>query len=61
VRSVDVVKGEPCHVPLAALLGWHGNVAPRVVALVEQAGADNSPLVAVELSGDGRVLLDAEL
>lgn len=61
VRSVDIVKDEPVRVPLERLLGWHGNVAPRIVALAEDAGPDAAPLAAVELTGDGRVLLDALL
>ncbi len=59
-RSVDVTKGEPCRVPIEVLLGWHGNIAPRVVALAQEAeGATALPVV--ELSGEGRVLLDAAL
>jgi uncharacterized protein (AIM24 family) len=60
-RSVDVSKDEPCRVPLEVLLGWHGNVAPRIVALVEAEAPDGLPLAAVELAGEGRVLLDAPL
>ena len=60
-RSVDVVKGEPCCVPLSVLLGWHGNIAPRIVAVAEHATQDDLPLAAVELTGEGRVLLDAAL
>lgn len=60
-RSIDVVRGEPCRVPIDVLIGWHGNVAPRIVALAEEATSDGLALPAVELSGEGRVLLDVAI
>lgn len=60
-RALDVVKDEPVRVPVEYLLGWHGNVAPRIVALAEETDADAVPVAAVELVGEGRVLLDAPL
>jgi uncharacterized protein (AIM24 family) len=54
--SVDVLPEAPLKVPVAALVGWLGALTPRVCALVED---DEAPLVvAVELAGDGRVVLD---
>jgi uncharacterized protein (AIM24 family) len=54
--AVDVLPETPLKVPVAALVGWLGALTPRVCALVED---DEAPLVvAVELAGDGRVVLD---
>jgi hypothetical protein len=53
--SVDVAPQAPLKVPLAALVGWIGALTPRVCALLEDAG---DPVVAVELTGEGRVLAD---
>jgi uncharacterized protein (AIM24 family) len=52
--AVDVQPGAPVRVPLASLVGWTGVVAPRLAPL---AGADGEG-GAVELTGDGRVLVD---
>jgi uncharacterized protein (AIM24 family) len=60
-RSMDVTRGEPCRVMLDVLLGWHGNITPRVVAIAEEALPEGLALAGVELSGEGRVLLDAPL
>ena len=59
-RSVDIVKSEPCRIPLHALLGWHGNVTPRVVPIAEDGGPGAPALAGVELTGDGRALLDVQ-
>ena len=53
--AVDVSPDAPLRMPLAALVGWVGNLTPRVVPLVE---GDESGPAAVELTGDGRVLAD---
>jgi len=60
-RSIQVTKDEPCRVLLDVLLGWHGNITPRIVAIAEEATADGLALGGVELAGEGRVLLDATL
>src|SRR6185437_3662810 len=39
-RSVEVNKDEPCRVLIDMLLGWHGNITPRVVQMVEDAPTD---------------------
>ncbi len=54
--AVDVSPDAPARIPLDALVGWVGNLTPRVTALSE--GDDAGP-VAVELTGEGRVLADA--
>jgi tetratricopeptide (TPR) repeat protein len=54
--AVDVTPQVPLKVPLAALVGWIGALTPRVCALLDDPA---EPLVvAVELSGEGRVLAD---
>jgi uncharacterized protein (AIM24 family) len=55
--AVDVSPDTPLRVPLDALVGWVGNLTPRVMQLVE--GDDAGP-AAVELTGDGRVLADPD-
>jgi uncharacterized protein (AIM24 family) len=54
--TLDVAADAPLKVPLASLVGWVGTLTPRVCALVEDAGAP--VVVAVELTGDGRVVAD---
>lgn len=58
VRALAVLRGQPCRVPVEALLGWTGSLVPRMVALASIAPGEK-PLTAVELAGEGRVLLDA--
>jgi len=54
--TVDVLPEAPLKVPLAALVGWVGGLTPRVCALVED---EVTPaVVAVELTGEGRVIAD---
>ncbi len=53
-RALEVVSGAPLRLPVQALLGWVGALTPRLVPLVE--GAEEA--VAVELAGDGTVLVD---
>lgn len=54
--AVEVAAGVPLRVPLAALLGWTGTLTPQVLPLLD---VDDAPAeLAVELTGDGRVLLD---
>lgn len=57
-RAVEIRKDEPCRLPLDVLLGWHGNVAPRIVAMGSDDTASEA-MAAVELSGEGYALLDA--
>jgi len=51
----------PVRVPLAVLAGWTGNLTPRVTPLLDGADpADPSTPLAVDLTGEGKVLLDPE-
>jgi len=51
----------PVRVPLAVLAGWTGGLTPRVTPLHEGGDpADPSTPLAVDLTGEGRVLLDPE-
>jgi len=54
--AVDVSGAAPLRLPLAALVGWIGGLTPRVCSLVEDGGG--LAMLAVELSGEGRVLAD---
>jgi uncharacterized protein (AIM24 family) len=50
--AVDVRPGEPVHVPVASLVGWTGGLTPRLAGLAALGGG------AVELTGEGRALVD---
>jgi uncharacterized protein (AIM24 family) len=52
--AVEVTQASPVHVPLQSLVGWTGALAPRIAPLFA-GGADGE---AVEISGEGRVLVD---
>jgi hypothetical protein len=55
-QSVEVRKGETLRIPMEQLIGWHGPlIQPRLVPIVEDAPELG---VALELSGEGRALLD---
>lgn len=54
--TVDVAPDAPLKVPLAALVGWIGGLTPRVCPLVEDGVTP--AVVAVELTGEGRVIAD---
>jgi hypothetical protein len=55
-RAVEVTRGEPLRIPMDQLVGWHGPlIQPRLVPIVEEAPEMG---VALELSGEGRALLD---
>lgn len=56
-RSAEVVKGEPLRIPMDQLVGWHGpNIQPRLVPICDEAPELG---VALELSGEGRALVDS--
>ena len=56
-RSVEVNRGEPLRIPMDQLVGWHGPlIQPRLVPIVDEAPELG---VALELSGEGRALVDA--
>jgi len=55
-QSVDVRRGEAMRIPMDQLVGWHGPlIQPRLVPMVEEAPELG---VALELSGEGRALID---
>jgi tetratricopeptide (TPR) repeat protein len=54
--AVDIAAGVPLRLPLAALVGWMGALTPRVCPLIDDPAWP--PVVAVELTGEGRVLAD---
>ncbi len=56
LRSLDVKLGAPVTVPLGHLVGWYGNLSPRVIALVSD-GKGKALKAGVELSGEGFALL----
>jgi tetratricopeptide (TPR) repeat protein len=57
--ALEVGAQAPARVPLAALVGWTGALTPRLATLRDGGAdaADAGPVV-VELSGEGRVLVD---
>ncbi len=59
---VPVTPESPIRVPVASLVGWMGTLAPHFGRLVDDergpARAEGAPL-AIELSGEGDVLLEA--
>jgi Flp pilus assembly protein TadD/uncharacterized protein (AIM24 family) len=63
VMAVDVEPDAVVRVPLTALVGWSGAVTPRLAALAAAGGGDEAPgpgePLAVEIVGEGRVLVDA--
>jgi len=61
--AVEVGPEAPLRVPLEALVGWVGALTPKVVALLEPpagapSGAEGTGPVMVELTGEGRALVD---
>lgn len=61
LAALPVSADAPLRVPLPVLAGWTGTVTPRVAPLAEGADpGDAAAALVVELSGDGKVLLDPE-
>jgi tetratricopeptide (TPR) repeat protein len=61
--AVEVGPEAPLRVPLEALVGWVGALTPKVVALLEPpagapSGAEGTGPVMVELTGEGRAIVD---
>ncbi|GEN09271.1 Uncharacterized conserved protein, AIM24 family [Myxococcus fulvus] len=56
LRSVAVRLDAPVTVPLTHLVGWQGNLTPRVVPLLKSASGE-SLRTAVELGGEGFALI----
>jgi Flp pilus assembly protein TadD/uncharacterized protein (AIM24 family) len=57
VVPLAVSADAPVRVPIAALVGWSGPLTPHLGALAE-GGTDGGVELAVELTGEGRVLVD---
>ncbi|MFL5350497.1 MAG: tetratricopeptide repeat protein [Hyalangium sp.] len=56
LRSVRVTMDAPVTVPLTHLVGWQGNLTPRVVSLLQAPGGEVLK-TAAELSGEGFALI----
>ncbi len=56
LRSVRVMMDAPVTVPLTHLVGWQGNLTPRVVSLLQAPGGEVLK-TAAELSGEGFALI----
>ncbi|GHG85299.1 hypothetical protein GCM10012319_41780 [Comamonas sp. KCTC 72670] len=56
LRSVAVRQDQPVTVPLAHLVGWQGNLTPRMVPLL-QAPTGETLRAGVELGGEGFALI----
>jgi hypothetical protein len=54
-RALQVSSDAPLRIPVSALVAWTGSLTPRLVGLLEGAHTD---VLGVELSGEGRVLVD---
>jgi uncharacterized protein (AIM24 family) len=54
--ALDVGPDAPLRVPLDALVGWTGALTPRLTGLLDDVAAPG--VVAVELTGEGRALVD---
>jgi hypothetical protein len=56
LRSLEVTEQEPVTVPLSNMVGWHGNLSPRVIALMRDRSG-KATKAGIELSGEGFALL----
>lgn len=54
-QALQVSPEAPIRLPVTALVGWIGSLTPRLVGLLEGGPSD---VLSVELSGEGRVLVD---
>ena len=57
-RAVAITPGVGCAVPMSVLIGWHGQITPKIVGLPEEAEGP-AAIPAVELTGDGFALVSA--
>jgi hypothetical protein len=60
LRALEVGLTRPAAVPLDELVGWYGNLTPRIAVLSFDEGG-KALRVGVELSGEGFVLFSAAL
>src|SRR6185295_10128657 len=56
LRSLEVTEQEPVTVPLSNMVGWHGNLSPKVIALARDRSGQVTR-AGIELSGEGFALL----
>jgi len=56
LRSLEVTEHDPVTVPLTNVVGWHGNLSPRVVPLARDKSG-KAIRAGIELSGEGFALL----
>jgi uncharacterized protein (AIM24 family) len=56
LRSLEVTEQEPVTVPLSNVVGWHGNLSPKVIALARDRSGQ-ATRAGIELTGEGFALL----
>lgn len=56
LRSLAVTEQEPVTVPLSNMVGWHGNLSPKVIAMARDKSGQPTR-AGIELSGEGFALL----
>jgi len=56
LRSLGVTEQEPVTVPLSNMVGWHGNLSPKVIAMARDKNG-KAVRAGIELSGEGFALL----
>jgi uncharacterized protein (AIM24 family) len=56
LRSMAVGQETPCVVPLAILVGWHGQLTPKIVGIPKEAEGF-ATIPSVELTGEGFAIL----
>jgi hypothetical protein len=54
--AIEVSADQPVLIPIDALVGWTGNLTPRLATL--SGASEGEGPVAVELTGEGRALAD---
>jgi uncharacterized protein (AIM24 family) len=62
--ALEIIQSAPLRVPVDSLVGWTGAVTPRIVMLAgdgEKGDGAEEGWAVVELSGDGRALIDPDV
>ncbi|MDQ3264981.1 MAG: tetratricopeptide repeat protein [Myxococcota bacterium] len=60
LRSLEIAMERPVTVPMVNLVGWYGNLTPKVIPLLPDAKGKSSRS-AVELSGEGFALISVPM
>lgn len=60
LRSLEIAMERPVTVPMVNLVGWYGNLTPKVIPLLPDAKGKSSR-AAVELSGEGFALISVPM